>query len=63
MGVAILVITVREYNKSKGRVDLVTSHGIDLVTGKNVVLPVEHPLDIGAVWSESYREYILEDKK
>lgn len=59
----ILVVTLKEYNKSKGRVELVTSHGVDLVTGQNVILPTEHPLELGAVWSESYREYILEDKE
>lgn len=59
--VTILVITTMEYNKKTGRKEIIISHGVDLATGKNVILPTERPEAIGAVFSEAYGEYVLED--
>lgn len=59
----ILVITTKEFNAKTRREQIITSHGVDLETGRNVVLPTDHPSELGAVWSHEYGEYILEDKK
>lgn len=59
--VTILVITTMEYNKKTGRKEIIVSHGVDLITGKNVILPPESPEVIGAVFSEAYGEYVIED--
>lgn len=56
----ILVITTNVTNKKTGKTELVVSHGIDLSTGRNVVLPTDPPKELGAVWSNEYQEYVLE---
>lgn len=57
----IIVVTTTEFNSKTNQKDILVSHGIDLSTGKNVVLPNERPEAIGAVFSDAYGEYILED--
>lgn len=55
----ILVITVTEKNPKTGESKIIVSHGVDINTGKMVILPCEHPRDIGAVFSPEYNEFVL----
>jgi len=43
----------------RGKEKLIVSHGVNVITGKAVILPSEHPSDIGAVWDASIREWVL----
>jgi len=46
--VMILLITDTERNETTGRTETIVSHGIDLNTGRTVVLPQERPEQLGA---------------
>lgn len=55
----IVVITVEETNEQTGRKQLLVSHGIDLRTGANVILPVAPPSSIGAAFDSQFGEFVL----
>lgn len=57
----IIVITIREKNKRTGQEELIVSHGINLHTGKTVILPCESPKQIGAKFNIAIGEYVLSD--
>ena len=43
-----------------GKKEFVVSHGVDTDNnGKIVVLPTEHPRDLGAIFSEEIREWVI----
>ncbi|WP_333896636.1 hypothetical protein [Mixta calida] len=54
----IIAVTMIEKDK-RGKEKLIVSHGVNVITGKAVILPSEHPSDIGAVWDASIREWVL----
>jgi len=56
----IFVIVYTERNKKTGQLEQIVSHGIDDDTGKIIVLPQTHPLNIGAKYDPDYGEYFLE---
>ena len=55
----ILVIAVRERNEKTGCMETIVSHGVDLVSGENVVLPNLPPAEVGAVWAPEVGEYVI----
>ncbi len=57
----IMVVVNRERNPRTGKLDLVVSHGIDMNTGKNAVLPQEGPAAVGAVMDMVLGEYVIRD--
>lgn len=59
----IIVITTQEEDPRTGRMRVVTSHGIDERTGKNVILPGEPPEALGAVFDPDLHEYIIRDEE
>lgn len=58
----IVVITVSEPDLfNRRRHTLVASHGIDLHTGKSVVLPCEPPETLGAKFDPEMGEWVIPD--
>jgi hypothetical protein len=51
--------TLDIYGFPTGNKELLVDYGIDLETDQNVVLPNISPKEIGAVFDETYNEYIL----
>lgn len=43
-----------------GQKEFIVSHGIDMNTGRTVILPCEHPSKLGANLHPTYNEYVLE---
>ena len=58
----IIAVTFIHRDEKTGQKKLVVSHGIDREAGKQIVLPCEHPKDIGATWNESLREWVIPSK-
>ncbi len=56
----ILVVTTMETDDD-GAAKLVASHGIDLLTDAHVVLPGEHPAQLGARRDARSGEWIIPD--
>ena len=56
----ILVITITETNENTGKPEPLASHGVDLDTGKNVVLPGVHPRDLGATVDAELNEWVIQ---
>lgn len=54
----ILLIVVKEKNEKTGREEEIVSHGVDIETGKNVVLPWESPTSLGARYSPEHGYYL-----
>lgn len=48
------------YNIKTGRKNFLVSHGVDLVTDKNIVLPNEYPTAIGGVFDTTLNEWVIE---
>ena len=42
-----------------GKTEFVVFHGYNIKTGRNVILPCEHPTKIGAVYDEKINEWII----
>ncbi|MGF7192267.1 hypothetical protein JOE11_005345 [Robbsia andropogonis] len=57
----IIVITFRQKNQRTGREEILVSHGIDASTGRNVILPIESPGQIGAKFCPEMGEYVILD--
>ncbi|MEE9690384.1 hypothetical protein V4833_21950 [Enterobacter sp. HK169] len=38
---------------------MITSHGIEQSSGKQIVLPSEHPKDLGAYFDEKLKSWVL----
>lgn len=56
----IIVVTTTEKNESTGLMELLVSHGVEETTGRQVVLPVEHPKDIGAHYSDDLQSWVIQ---
>lgn len=59
----IIVVTEKVYNQKTNLRELVSTYGIDIDTGKNVVLQNIHPEELGAIYSDAYGEYVIEDNQ
>ncbi len=44
-----------------GKTEFVVSHGVNEETGRNVILPCEHPAMLGAKFDTQLQEWVLED--
>jgi hypothetical protein len=55
----ILVITIKEVNEKSGNLELIVSHGVNLVTDEIVILQQVHPSLIGAIFDYKLGEYVL----
>jgi hypothetical protein len=44
-----------------GAKEFVVSHGINEETGRTVILPTEHPAQLGAKFDRQLHEWVLED--
>ncbi|PUV27770.1 hypothetical protein CDU00_20835 [Cronobacter sakazakii] len=55
----VYVITTEEVNKATGKPELITSHGIDRKTSKQVILPPVHPQDIGAEFCKELQSWVI----
>lgn len=58
----IIAVTMYHKNEKTGRTSLIVSHGVERETGKHIVLPCEHPKDLGAAWNAELLEWILPAK-
>jgi len=56
----IVLMTFDYYDEKTNKKHLLVSHGIDLGTGKVVVLPSVTPQEIGARFDEEMCEYVLD---
>lgn len=54
-----VVLVVHSERGPEGIMSLVTSHGVDLETGSVVILPTEHPRDLGAFVDPVIGEWVL----
>lgn len=59
----ILIITYRELNEETDTEEVLVSHGVDFITGKNIVLPQITIDEIGAKMSDEYGLFITKSKK
>lgn len=62
----ILVITdwfpvYDRYGYKTGEKEFSTNYGIDLETGRTVVLPEEHPRKLGAIFNNELNEWVIHD--
>ncbi|WP_312077179.1 hypothetical protein [Leclercia sp.] len=55
----IIVVTTTENNEKTGQMELIASHGVEESTGRQVVLPAEHPKDIGAHYSDDLQSWVI----
>lgn len=55
----IIVVTCVLKNESTGKDEIITSHGIEQSSGKQIVLPSEHPKDLGAYFDETLKSWVL----
>lgn len=55
----IIVVTCETKNEKTGRMETLVSHGVDMDTNLNVVLPWITLKEIGAVYNEELNEYVL----
>ncbi len=56
----IIVVTTTEKNESTGLIELLVSHGVEETTGRQVVLPAEHPKEIGAYYSDDLQSWVIQ---
>ena len=57
----IVLVTTIEHDEKTKREKLVVSHGVDMLTGKTVILPCDHPKELGARFDTDIREYVIDD--
>jgi len=55
----IIVITYTELSKRTGLKEVIASHGVDIDTGKLIILPQESTQQIGARFDANIGEYVL----
>lgn len=54
-----IVITTTEKDEATGKESLIASHGVDVDTGVKIILPPEHPLDIGATFDTDQQCWVV----
>ena len=45
-----------------GKKEFGTSHGVDMITGQNIITSTDHPRDLGAEWDQEMMEWVIFDK-
>lgn len=55
----LVLVTLSIKSETTGMDELVVDYGYDEATGKRVILPPEHPVDMGGVYDETRGEYVL----
>ena len=55
----IIVVTTTEKNEKTGQMELLASHGVEELTGRQLVLPAEHPKEIGAHYSDELQSWVI----
>ncbi|WP_336658050.1 hypothetical protein [Leclercia adecarboxylata] len=55
----IIVVTTTEKNEKTGLMELLASHGVEEESGRQVVLPAEHPKEIGAHYSDELQSWVI----
>ncbi|MDU1652688.1 hypothetical protein [Leclercia adecarboxylata] len=55
----IIVVTTTEKNEKTGHMELLASHGVEELTGRQLVLPAEHPKEIGAHYSDELQSWVI----
>lgn len=55
----IIVVTTTEKNEKTGQMELLASHGVEELTGRQLVLPAEHPKEIGAHYSDELQSWLI----
>lgn len=55
----IVLVTVSIKSDYTGMDELVVDYGYDEATGQRVILPPEHPSDVGGVYDKNRGEYVL----
>ena len=51
------------YGYKTGKKVFGVDHGVDLDTGRTVVLPESHPKDLGAKFNDELQEWVIYDTK
>lgn len=54
-----VLVTITEFNEKTRRNEIIVSHGVDLDTGREVVLPNETPEYLGGVFDPNMGEYVV----
>ena len=47
------------YGIATGETEFVVSHGVDPITGRDVVVPCDHPRMLGGVYDSTYGEWVI----
>ena len=55
----MIIIVLCEVKNRSGATEKVASHGIDTITGRQIVLPSEKPQDLGAVFNAEMNEWVI----
>lgn len=58
----IILITIDDKDSTGKNNEIIVSHGVDMKTGKAVILPNDTPASLGAIYSKEYCEWIIPDK-
>ncbi len=56
----IMLITLWERNKKTGRTELVTSHGVDVDTGRTIITSCDHPEKLGGRYDGEVGEWVID---
>ncbi|MED5690918.1 hypothetical protein, partial [Enterobacter hormaechei] len=56
----VIVVTTSERDEATGQNRLIASHGVEEETGKKVILPPEHPSDIGAQFNTDLQSWVIQ---
>lgn len=49
-----------KYGYKTGETEFLTSHGVDIDSGQNIVVPQVHPKHLGGVFNQQMQEWVLE---
>lgn len=56
----VIVVTTSERDEATGQNRLIVSYGVEEETGKKVILPPEHPSDIGAQFNTDLQSWVIQ---
>lgn len=57
----IIVIVTEERNARSGRMEKVVSHGVDMATGKIIIMSCGSPESVGASFDPDIGEYVIRE--
>ena len=55
----MIVLVTHTETDSRGRTQTIASHGIDLETGRNVVVQQNEPRKLGAIFHQDMGEWVI----